>query len=185
MFFASPRASAGCVVPDVSLTATHYLSCLTAGPHAASPLRPRPSGAVRPDLIVGRTRRRFDHSPGMMRRIKVRVTLVVVGGVRAIGLRGLGVVFPQMRPGGVRLLKQSAGTAECPMWSAPGVRAAGRKGDAVSEPFKGTINVDIRDSVPDWSPFEPSKAPDGAPNVVYIVLDDVGFSAMGAPVPDR
>jgi arylsulfatase len=48
----------------------------------------------------------------------------------------------------------------------------------VSKPFKGTINVDIRDSVPDWSPFEPPKAPDGAPSVVYIVLDDVGFSAM-------
>jgi arylsulfatase len=49
----------------------------------------------------------------------------------------------------------------------------------MSEQFKGTINVDIRDSVPDWAPFEPPKAPDGAPNVVYIVLDDVGFSAMG------
>jgi arylsulfatase A-like enzyme len=49
----------------------------------------------------------------------------------------------------------------------------------MSEPFKGTINVDIRDSEPDWAPFEPAKAPDGAPNVVYIVLDDVGFSAMG------
>ncbi len=51
--------------------------------------------------------------------------------------------------------------------------------------FKGTINVDIRDSVPDWSPFEPPKAPDGAPSVVYIVLDDVGFSAMscyGGPI---
>jgi arylsulfatase A-like enzyme len=55
----------------------------------------------------------------------------------------------------------------------------------VSEPFKGTINVDIRDSEPDWTPFEPPKAPDGAPNVVYIVLDDVGFSAMscyGGPI---
>src|SRR2546429_9340324 len=55
----------------------------------------------------------------------------------------------------------------------------------MSEPFKGTINVDIRDSVPDWAPFEPPKAPDGAPNVVYIVLDDVGFSAMscyGGPI---
>ena len=44
----------------------------------------------------------------------------------------------------------------------------------MSEPFKGTINVDIRESVPDWAPFEPPKAPDGAPSVVYIVLDDVG-----------
>jgi len=51
--------------------------------------------------------------------------------------------------------------------------------------FKGTVNVDIRDSVPDWTPFEPPKAPEGAPNVVFIVLDDVGFSAMscyGGPV---
>jgi arylsulfatase len=51
--------------------------------------------------------------------------------------------------------------------------------------FKGKINVDIRDSEPDWTPFEPPKAPDGAPNVVYIVLDDVGFSAMapyGGPI---
>ena len=53
------------------------------------------------------------------------------------------------------------------------------------EPFRGVINVDIRDSEPDWAPFEPVKAPDGAPNVVYIVLDDVGFSAMscyGGPI---
>src|SRR6476660_3226339 len=60
----------------------------------------------------------------------------------------------------------------------------GRSGD-VSKQFKGTIDVDIRDSVPDWAPFEPPKAPDGALNVVYIVLDDVGFSAMscyGGPI---
>ena len=48
-----------------------------------------------------------------------------------------------------------------------------------SAEFKGSIDVDIRDSEPDWSPFEPRKAPDGAPNIVYVVLDDVGFSAMG------
>ena len=29
------------------------------------------------------------------------------------------------------------------------------------EPFKGVIDVDVRDSVPDWTPFEPPKAPDG------------------------
>ena len=54
-----------------------------------------------------------------------------------------------------------------------------------AQPFKGTINVDIRDSEPDWSPFEPPKAPDRSPNVIYIVLDDVGFSAMssyGGPI---
>ena len=55
----------------------------------------------------------------------------------------------------------------------------------MGEVFRGTINVDIRDSVPDWAPFEPPKAPPGAANVVYIVLDDVGFSAMscyGGPI---
>ncbi len=50
----------------------------------------------------------------------------------------------------------------------------------MSGTFKGTINVDIRDSVPDWTPFGAPRAPEGAPNVVYIVLDDVGFSAMNA-----
>jgi arylsulfatase A-like enzyme len=49
----------------------------------------------------------------------------------------------------------------------------------MAQPFRGVVNVDIRDSEPDWSPFEPPKAPEGAPNVVYVVLDDVGFSAMG------
>jgi arylsulfatase A-like enzyme len=55
----------------------------------------------------------------------------------------------------------------------------------MAKPFKGTINVDIRDSEPDWTPFEPPVAPYDAPNVVYIVLDDVGFSAMssyGGPI---
>jgi arylsulfatase A-like enzyme len=50
----------------------------------------------------------------------------------------------------------------------------------MSKPFKGVTNVDIRDSVPDWTPFEAPRAPEGAPNVVYIVLDDVGFSAIGS-----
>ncbi len=48
----------------------------------------------------------------------------------------------------------------------------------MTKPFKGTINIDIRDSKPDWEPYEQPKAPDGAPNVLYIVWDDVGFAAM-------
>ena len=58
--------------------------------------------------------------------------------------------------------------------------------DSVSAAFKGTINVDIRDSEPDWTPFQAPSAPEGAPSVVYIVLDDVGFSVLGSyggPVP--
>ncbi|MGQ9682029.1 MAG: arylsulfatase [Anaerolineae bacterium] len=44
--------------------------------------------------------------------------------------------------------------------------------------FKGTINIDIRDSTPDWEPYEEPKAPEGAPNVLYIVWDDVGYGAL-------
>jgi arylsulfatase A-like enzyme len=44
--------------------------------------------------------------------------------------------------------------------------------------FGGTINIDIRDSVADWEPYLQPVAPEAAPNVLYIVLDDVGFSAM-------
>jgi arylsulfatase A-like enzyme len=48
----------------------------------------------------------------------------------------------------------------------------------MGKPFKGTINIDIHDSTPDWTPFAQPVPPDGAPSVVYIVLDDVGFSAL-------
>ncbi|MEV8212947.1 arylsulfatase [Leifsonia sp. NPDC077715] len=45
-------------------------------------------------------------------------------------------------------------------------------------PFKGVVNLDITKSTPDWGPYAQPSAPEGAPNVLYIVLDDVGFSAM-------
>jgi arylsulfatase A-like enzyme len=52
--------------------------------------------------------------------------------------------------------------------------------DSVAKPvFQGLVNVDIRDSVPDWEPFQPPVAPAGSTNVIYIVLDDVGYSALG------
>src|SRR5665213_1134510 len=43
--------------------------------------------------------------------------------------------------------------------------------------FGGRISRDWRDSEPWWPP-EPTP-PDGAPNVVLIVLDDVGFAQLG------
>jgi arylsulfatase A-like enzyme len=46
------------------------------------------------------------------------------------------------------------------------------------KPFKGVINIDITESVPDWGPYAQPIAAEGSPNVLYIVLDDVGFSAM-------
>ncbi len=47
----------------------------------------------------------------------------------------------------------------------------------MTRPFKGTINVDVRDSVEDWDAFLPSKAPEGAPNVLVVLYDDTGQAA--------
>jgi hypothetical protein len=47
----------------------------------------------------------------------------------------------------------------------------------MAKPVKGTSNADIRGPEPGWAPSEPPVAPYGTPDVVHIVLDDVGFSA--------
>jgi arylsulfatase len=44
--------------------------------------------------------------------------------------------------------------------------------------FAGNIEIDIRDSVQDWSPYLPPAAAEGAPNVLFVVWDDVGYSTM-------
>jgi hypothetical protein len=48
----------------------------------------------------------------------------------------------------------------------------------MAKPFKGVVNVDVTDSVPDWGPYTQPIAPEGTPSVLYVVLDDVGYSAM-------
>jgi len=55
----------------------------------------------------------------------------------------------------------------------------------VKDRFNGVVNVDVRDSIPDWTPYLQPQAPDGAPNVLMIVWDDVGYGAMdvfGGPI---
>ena len=50
--------------------------------------------------------------------------------------------------------------------------------------FKGKIGETYKDSTPDYP--QPVKAPKGAPNVLLVLLDDVGFgmcSTFGGPVP--
>lgn len=50
--------------------------------------------------------------------------------------------------------------------------------------FKGKIGDTFKDSTPDYP--QPVKAPKGAPNVLLVLLDDVGFgmcSTFGGPVP--
>src|SRR6187551_3817839 len=48
-----------------------------------------------------------------------------------------------------------------------------REGDA----FPGSIGVTSRESSPAWP--GPRRAPAGAPNVMVVVLDDVGFAQLG------
>ncbi|MDB6179532.1 arylsulfatase [Paracoccus sp. Z330] len=51
-------------------------------------------------------------------------------------------------------------------------------------PFEGEIGATYQESEPDWQ--EPVAAPDGAPNVVVILLDDVSFgqtSTFGGLIP--
>src|SRR6202453_2668125 len=45
-------------------------------------------------------------------------------------------------------------------------------------PFQGTADIDARRSTPAWDPAV--TAPQGAPNIVLILVDDVGFSATSA-----
>ena len=47
----------------------------------------------------------------------------------------------------------------------------------MARPFKGTINLDIRDSKPDWDAFLQQKAATDAPNVLVILFDDTGQAA--------
>ncbi|MGZ4704699.1 MAG: sulfatase-like hydrolase/transferase [Acidimicrobiales bacterium] len=55
----------------------------------------------------------------------------------------------------------------------------------MAKTFKGKIALDIRDSEPDWDPFLAPKAADGAPNVLLLAWDDLGYATMdcfGGPV---
>ena len=42
--------------------------------------------------------------------------------------------------------------------------------------FNGKIELDIRDSEPDWGPYAAPTAPEDAPNVLYLVWDDTGIA---------
>jgi len=47
----------------------------------------------------------------------------------------------------------------------------------MAKEFNGVINLDVRDSVPDWDPFIPPKAPKDAPNILFVLYDDTGLAA--------
>jgi hypothetical protein len=49
-----------------------------------------------------------------------------------------------------------------------GAHQRGEESSTMSRPFKGTVNLDVRDSKPDWPAFLADKAPEGAPNVPIL-----------------
>ena len=52
---------------------------------------------------------------------------------------------------------------------------------AAPAPFKGQIGLSAKDSKPDFP--KPVQAPAGAPNIMVILLDDVGFGASSTLIP--
>src|SRR5262245_46544584 len=51
------------------------------------------------------------------------------------------------------------------------------KGEVVSGEFRGTVNLNLRDSKEDWDAFLPARAPESAPNVLVVLYDDTGQAA--------
>jgi arylsulfatase len=47
---------------------------------------------------------------------------------------------------------------------------------ATTKEFKGDIKLDVRDSKPDWEPYIRKKAPEGSPNILFILYDDTGLA---------
>ena len=52
-------------------------------------------------------------------------------------------------------------------------------------PFSGKANRTLQGSEPDWASIESPQAPEGAPNVLLVLIDDAGFgnpSTFGGPI---
>jgi hypothetical protein len=44
-----------------------------------------------------------------------------------------------------------------------------KQGIGTTKEFKGDIKLDVRESKPDWEPYIRKKAPEGAPNILFIL----------------
>jgi arylsulfatase A-like enzyme len=80
--------------------------------------------------------------------------------------------------------KAICGGLACAMLALSCASASAQSVAPDAQPFKGRIARDPREAVPAWP--EMTKAPTGAPNIVLILVDDVGFSTtstFGGPVP--
>jgi len=57
------------------------------------------------------------------------------------------------------------------------VQESDSRSETAEDTFKGVINLDIRDSKSDWSAYTPKRAPDDAPNILFVLYDDTGLGA--------
>ncbi len=108
-----------------------------------------------------------------MRR-KTEVALYLGLGV----LLGLGIAAYRNFLPGQAALAQEKEKKPGGIFSPPGTSESGTVGPSPdTPPFKGKIGRTVDESTSDWPPL--ARAPIGAPNVMFIVLDDVGFAALG------
>jgi arylsulfatase A-like enzyme len=89
-----------------------------------------------------------------------------------------------MRRGVARYSKISPSAITVAILFIPGIIAAQDVFPRPEAPFAGVINRDVRKSTPQWPTVV--TAPKDAPNVILVLVDDVGFSTtstFGGPVP--
>jgi arylsulfatase len=106
---------------------------------------------------------------------KLEVGLYVGLGI----LLGIGIAtYRNFLPGQAAQAQEKMKKGPSGIFSPPGTSESGSVTPPPSEPpFKGKIGRTIDESTSYWPPL--ATAPKDAPNVLYIVLDDVGFAALG------
>jgi arylsulfatase A-like enzyme len=107
-----------------------------------------------------------------MRKLEL-VAVLLLGSVLGFAV----ATYRTFLPGEAAMAQEKKGGA-AGIYSPPGTTDTSPVTPPPGEPpFKGKIGRTIDESVPYWPP-QPT-APTGSPNVLYIVLDDVGFAALG------
>jgi arylsulfatase A-like enzyme len=96
-----------------------------------------------------------------------------------------GLAAASVLAAGALLISLASSTALAQVRAADGpVGLSGTQLPKQDPEFKGKVGETLKDSTPSYP--QPLKAPQGAPNVLIILLDDVGFghtSTFGGPVP--
>jgi arylsulfatase len=85
----------------------------------------------------------------------------------------------------VHIILRQIGVVSARLGFACSLKVIKRYEGNMTKPWKGRIAVDIREATPDWGPFTQPIAPEGSPNILMIVWDDVGYGTMdtfGGPV---